>query len=76
MKCKNCGHDVVDKKKTYVANLENCVIIIKNVPAKVCEHCGEAYYSDEVFGEIEKIIYKLAGIINDIAVIDYSNAAA
>lgn len=76
MKCIECGHDVIDKNKTYVANLENCVIIIKNVPAKVCERCGEVYYSDEVFSKIEKIVYKLKGIINDIAVIDYANTAA
>ena len=76
MKCIECGHDTIDKNRTYVANLENCVIIIKNVPAMVCEHCNEVYYSDEVFGQIEKIVYKLENIINDIAVIDYTNSAA
>ena len=76
MKCIECGHDVVSKKKTYVANLENCVIIVKNVPSEVCEHCGEVYYTDEVFGKLEKIIYKLESIINDIAIIDYENTAA
>lgn len=42
----------------------------------VCEHCNEVYYSDEVFGQIEKIVYKLESVINDIAVIDYTNSAA
>lgn len=69
-------HDTINKNRTYVANLENCVIIIKNVPAMVCEHCNEVYYSDEVFGQIEKIVYKLESVINDIAVIDYTNSAA
>lgn len=36
MKCIECGHDTINKNRTYVANLENCVIIIKNVPAMVC----------------------------------------
>lgn len=76
MKCIECGHDTINKNRTYVANLENCVIIIENVPAMVCEHCNEVYYSDEVFGQIEKIVYKLENIINDIAVIDYTNSAA
>ena len=76
MKCIECGHNLIDKTKTYVANLDSCVIIIKNVPAMVCENCGEVYYSDEVFGQIEKIVYKLESVINDIAVIDYTNAAA
>ena len=69
-------HDTINKNRTYVANLENCVIIIKNVPAMVCEHCNEVYYSDEVFEQIEKIVYKLESVINDIAVIDYTNSAA
>ena len=64
------------KTEHMLQNLENCVIIIKNVPAMVCEHCNEVYYSDEVFGQIEKIVYKLENIINDIAVIDYTNSAA
>ena len=76
MKCIECGHDTINKNRTYVANLENCVIIIKNVPAMVCEHCNEVYYSDEVFEQIEKIVYKLESVINDIAVIDYTNSAA
>ena len=42
----------------------------------VCEHCNEVYYSDEVFEQIEKIVYKLESVINDIAVIDYTNSAA
>ena len=29
MKCIECGHDTINKNRTYVANLENCVIIIK-----------------------------------------------
>ena len=76
MKCIECGHNLIDKTKTYVANLDSCVIIIKNVPAMVCENCGEVYYSDEVFGQIEKIVYKLESVINEIAGIDYTNAAA
>ncbi len=76
MKCIECGHNLIKKNKTYVANLEHCVIIIKNVPALVCENCNEAYYSDEVFGQIEKIVYKLESVINDIAVVDYTNPAA
>lgn len=76
MKCIECGHNFINKNKTYVANLENCVIIIKNVPAMVCEHCGEVYYSDDVFEHIEKIVCQLENIINDIAVVDYAHTAA
>lgn len=76
MKCIECGHTLIEKNRTYVANLDTCVIIIKNVPAMVCEHCGEVYYSDDVFTQIEKIVYRLESMINDIAVVDYSTTAA
>lgn len=76
MVCIECGHNLGNKPKTYVANLDTCVIIIKNVPAMVCEHCGEVYYSDEVARKIEKIVYKLESVVNDIAVIDYVSTAA
>ena len=75
MKCVMCGKDLEMKNKTYVANLENCVIIIKNVPAYVCS-CGEAYYSDEVAGRIEQIVMTLKKIITDVAIVDYKNSAA
>lgn len=78
MKCIECGHDVVSKRKTYVANLENCVIIVKNVPSEVCEHCGEVYYTDEVFGKLERIlnsIQTISGVLT-VTVIDYENTAA
>ena len=74
VKCAECGKEMVMKNKTYVANLENCVIIIKNVPAYVCS-CGEAYYSDDVFEKLEQIVVTLKKVINDIAVVDYTKAA-
>ena len=76
MKCFLCKGDTVKSTTTYMTAYKNWYIIIKNVPAMVCEHCNEVYYSDEVFGQIEKIVYKHENIINDIAVIDYTNSAA
>jgi YgiT-type zinc finger domain-containing protein len=75
MVCIECGNDMIEKEKTYVANLDSCVIIIKHVPAYVCP-CGEVYYSDEVFAEIERLVMKLKSVINDVAVIDYQDKIA
>ena len=74
MKCIECGKEVELTTKTYVANLKNCVIIIKHVPAYVCD-CGEVYYDDETAQRIEDIVYSLKKVINDIAVVEYSKAA-
>ncbi len=75
MVCIECGNEMVQGERTYVANLEKCVIIIKHVPAYICS-CGEVYYTDEVFEEIEGLVMKLENIINDIAVIDYTDKDA
>lgn len=76
LNCIKCGHSLINKNKTYVANLDKCVIVIKNVPALVCEHCNEVYYSDEVSEKLENITLKLRDIIDDIAVVDFQNKIA
>ena len=46
MKCVFCKHGT-----TYSGNVnvtlerDNCIIIIKDVPADICENCGEYYLS-------------------------------
>ena len=72
MICIECGNEMTLKEKTYVANLDTCVIIIKHVPAYVCS-CGEGYYTDETFAEIEQLVSNLRNMVNDIAVIDYKS---
>ena len=76
MKCIECGNKMNKTTKTYVANLENCVIIIKNVPALICPSCKEVYYKDDVFQKIEEIISKLKELVNDVAVIEYQDKIA
>jgi YgiT-type zinc finger domain-containing protein len=61
--------------KTHVATLDKCVIIVKNVPALVCEQCGEAYFADEVMKGLEAIIDRLEGIIKEVAIVDYADVA-
>ena len=48
MNCLMCKGDLEDKKTTYMVELNNCIIIIKNVPSQVCKQCGEVSYSNEV----------------------------
>ncbi len=74
MKCIECGKELTLTTKTYVANLKNCVIIVKHTPAYVCD-CGEVYYDDETTERIEDIVYSLQKVINDIAIVEYSKVA-
>lgn len=75
MRCFMCKGDLEQKKKTYVATLENCVIVIKDVPAMVCAQCGETYYSDEVSERLEGIIQKIRDMVQEVAIVEYDKVA-
>lgn len=75
MKCFMCKGDLEQARKTYVATLENCVIVIKDVPALVCTQCGEAYYTDEVSDRLERIIDKIRDMVQEVAIVEYDNVA-
>ena len=57
-KCQFCGGNVI--KKTISLDLwkKEELYIFKNVPAKVCEQCGEKYFSSKIYGIIDKLLKK------------------
>jgi YgiT-type zinc finger domain-containing protein len=75
MTCFRCKGDTQQKFKTHAVTLDKCVIIIKNVPALVCEQCGETYFTDDVMQSLEVIIDRLEGIIKEVAIVDYADVA-
>lgn len=48
MNCFMCKGDLENKNTTFMVELDNCIIIIKNVLSQVCKQCGEVSYSNEV----------------------------
>ena len=75
MKCIECGAETVLKLQKHIAELENCVLIIKNVPTYTCPACGEKYYDNVVAEKIEKIVNQLKGMIEDVAILEYDKIA-
>lgn len=60
---------------THVVNYKDCIIVIKNVPCLECDQCGEKYYTDDVAEKLEEIIDTAKKMMQEIAVIDYQQAA-
>lgn len=60
---------------TYMEDLGNCIVIIKNVPCNKCTQCGEISYSGVTVKRIEEITAQLKNTLTEIAVINYSNVA-
>ena len=76
MKCLLCKADsLMDSKSTYFAQLDNCYVIIENVPCKKCSQCGEVVYSASVMEKLETILDKMKVIASKVLIMDYSNAA-
>lgn len=76
MACFYCKGDTVQKLKTHAVTLTKCVIIIKNVPSLVCNQCGETYFTDDVFNNLEHITDQLENIIKEVAIVDYNGSVA
>lgn len=76
MKCLLCKADSMEKdKSTYFAELNDCYVIIENVPCFKCSQCGEIVYSASVMEKIENILENVQKIASKIFIMDYSKAA-
>ncbi len=76
MNCVMCKGTLENKNTTFMIELDNCIIIIKNVPSQVCKQCGEVTYSDEVAKQLEKLVNAVRNTITEITVINYTEKVA
>lgn len=73
--CMFCRNSItVESATTHVVNVQNYTIIVKNVPCLECEQCGKKYYTDEVAEQLENIINMPELLIQELAILDYSQA--
>lgn len=75
MKCIMCKGDLENKLTNFIADLGNCIIIVKDVPSQVCNQCGEVSYSHDVALQLEKITNKLKDAMTEVAIVHYNKAA-
>ena len=76
MNCFMCKGKLEEKNTTFMVELDNCIIIIKNVPSLVCEQCGEVLYSNEVSKQLEKLVNAVRNSITEITIINYPEKVA
>ena len=74
--CFMCKGILEEKKTTFMVELDNCIIIIKNVPSLVCKQCGEVTYNNEVSKQLEKIVNSVRNMVTEITVINYNEKVA
>jgi YgiT-type zinc finger domain-containing protein len=77
VRCFMCKGTVREDFSTFTADVGGSVIVVKNVPSRVCGQCGEVSYDDEVALRLEQIVDSVkASTAAEIAVILYSQKAA
>jgi YgiT-type zinc finger domain-containing protein len=58
MICVMCKGELTPGKINFPVDLASNFILIKDVPALVCEQCGEYFIDDTIAGRIEEIVQK------------------
>ena len=73
MSCTICKCSELIKGFTNVVlNRSNSIIIIKDVPAEICENCGEYYLSSDMTKKIFKIAHDAIKKGAEVEIIKYA----
>lgn len=76
MDCFMCKGTLEEKKVNYIVDLEETIIIIKGVPAKVCRQCGEQYFDDKTSENIEALVNQLKQLPMEVSIVNYTENVA
>lgn len=56
-RCLICQGETSGRNITYTQWFEGELVAVQNVPAEVCDRCGEQYFSPETVNRIQEVIY-------------------
>ena len=57
MKCDICGGAMHNQETNYTLKINDRFVVVENVPAKVCQQCGEILYSPDVVERLQNTIW-------------------
>ncbi len=58
MNCDVCGSPMNEETVTYTIHLEEKLVVVEHVPAKVCDQCGERLCSAETVERLQKTVWE------------------
>jgi YgiT-type zinc finger domain-containing protein len=56
--CPICSGSVKPGKTTFSVDLQYGLVVVRNVPAHVCEQCGEEWIDDTQAARLEEIVQR------------------
>jgi YgiT-type zinc finger domain-containing protein len=77
MECVHCKGNLIAGSVNYPVDLGDKFILIKEVPASICNQCGEYYLDDDIFIKVEDIVnhVKAAKFGIEIEVVNFKQSA-
>ena len=72
--CPICSGEITDGRTTFTADIGSVVVVVRHVPAKVCEQCGEDWIVDAVAEQLEQIVSEARTVGKVVEVIDLQAA--
>ncbi len=53
--CPVCGGEKTDGSTSFTVDFSKGIVVVRDVPAAVCNQCGEEWISDETAKKLEEI---------------------
>lgn len=75
-RCPLCGGKKSEGSTTFTADLGFGVVVVRNVPASVCEQCGEDWIDNETMISLESIVEDAKENKSEIEMVPYRKAAS
>lgn len=73
--CPLCGGHKKQGTTTFTVDMDETLVVIRNVPATLCALCGNEWISDEVASSIENIVDEAKNIHRQVEVTQYRKIA-
>ena len=74
--CFFCKGDMLESTTIHVVELDNRVLVIKNVPCLKCSQCGEVVYSLKTSRRLEEIVKTLDKLSTEVSILNYNDKVA
>ncbi|MGO1369920.1 type II toxin-antitoxin system MqsA family antitoxin [Senegalia sp. (in: firmicutes)] len=76
MNCILCKANLTKGRVNHIVDLKEGIIIIKNVPANICEQCGDYYLDTKTALELETMVDEINKIKPEVFIVNYNKMVA
>lgn len=76
MNCILCKANLTKGNVNHIVDLGEGIIIIKNVPANICEQCGEYFLDTKIALKLESLVDEIKKNKAEVFIVNYSEMVA